>query len=168
MCVHVFGGTSSPGCCNYALQKTAIDNEVRYGEEASQTLLHNFYVDDLLKSVETKESAIRLIRDIKAMSRAGGFNLTKFISNKEVIQSVPEYDRQNDVKNVDLDTSLPLEKAFGVYWDTENDNFRFKIVLKDKPMTRRGMLSIISSIFDILGFVAPHILRGKRILQLLC
>ena len=64
MCVHVFGGTSSPGCCNYALQKTAIDNEVRYGEEASQTLLHNFYVDDLLKSVETKESAIRLIRDI--------------------------------------------------------------------------------------------------------
>ena len=68
-----------------ALQKTAIDNEVRYGEEASQTLLHNFYVDDLLKSVETKELAIRLIRDIKAMSRAGGFNLTKFISNKVVI-----------------------------------------------------------------------------------
>ena len=25
MCVHVFGGTSSPGCCNYALQKRAID-----------------------------------------------------------------------------------------------------------------------------------------------
>ena len=85
MCVHVSDGTPSPGCCNYALQKTATDNEVRYGEEASQTLLHNFYVDDLLKSVQTKESAIRLIRDIKAMSRAGGFNLTKFISNKVVI-----------------------------------------------------------------------------------
>ena len=55
MCVHVFGGTSSPGCCNYSLQKTAIDNEVRHGEEASQTLLHNSYVDDLLKSVETTE-----------------------------------------------------------------------------------------------------------------
>ena len=55
MCVHVFGGISSPGCCNYALRKTAIDNEVRYGEEASKTLLHNFYVDDFLKSVETEE-----------------------------------------------------------------------------------------------------------------
>ena len=55
MCVHVFGVTSSPGCCNYGLRKTAIDNEVRYGEEASKTLLHNFYVDDLLKSVETEE-----------------------------------------------------------------------------------------------------------------
>ena len=36
MCVHVFGGTSSPGCCNYALRKTAIDNKVRYGEETSR------------------------------------------------------------------------------------------------------------------------------------
>ena len=35
-------------------------------------------------------------------------------------------------------------------------------------MTRRGILSIISSIFDPLGFVAPHILGGKRIVQLLC
>ena len=67
-----------------------------------------------------------------------------------------------------MDTSLPLEKALGVCWETENEIFTFKIMLKDKPMTRRGMLSIISSIFDPLGFVAPHTLRGKRILQLLC
>ena len=41
--------------------------------------------------------------------QTGGFNLTKLISNwKLVIQSVPEYDRRNGVKNVDLDTSLPL------------------------------------------------------------
>ena len=169
MCVHVFGSTSSPGCCNYALRKTAIDNEVRYGEETSKTLLHNFYVDDLLKLVETEESAVKLIRDIKAMCQAGGFNLTKFISNKKkVIQPVPEYDRRNGVKTADLDTSLPLEEALGVYWDTENNIFRFKIVLKDKRMTRRGMLLLISSIFDPLGFVAPYTLRGKRILRLLC
>ena len=30
------------------------------------------------------------------------------------------------------------------------------------------MQSLISSIFGPLGFVAPHTLRGKRILQLLC
>ena len=77
MCVHVFGGTSSPGCCNYALRKTAIDNEVRCGEDAYQTLLTSFYVDDFLKSLET---AIRLIRNVTAMCQTGGFNLTKFIS----------------------------------------------------------------------------------------
>ena len=113
----------------------------------------------------TKIVAVRLIRDVKAMCQAGGFNLTKLISNKVVIQSVPEYNKRNGVKNADLDTSLPLEKALGFYWDTENNIFRFKIVLKDKLMARRGMLSIISSIFDPLGFVAPHTQRGKRILQ---
>ena len=83
---------------------------------------HNFYVDALLKSVETEELAVRLIRDVKAMCQAGGFNVAKFMSNKKVvIQSVPEYDRRNGIKNADLDTSLPLEKALGVYWDIEND-----------------------------------------------
>ena len=61
MCVHVFGGTSSPGYCNYALRKTATANEVRYGEEASKTLLHNFYVDDLLKSVGCQMWLVALI-----------------------------------------------------------------------------------------------------------
>ena len=170
MCVHLFGGTSSPGCCNYALQKTAIDNVVRYGEEASKIFLHNFFVDDLLKSVEIEESAVTLIRDVKAMFQAGGFNLTKFISNKKkVIQSVPEYDRKIGVKNAaDLGTSLLLETALGVYSDTENNIFRFKIVLKDRPMKRSGILSLISSIFNPLRLVAPHTLRGKRILQQLC
>ena len=137
-------------------------------EEASQTMQHNLYADDLLKSVESKELAVRLIRDVKAMCQVGRFNLTNFTSNKKVIQSVSEYDRRNVVKNADLDTNLLLEKASGVYWNTKNDIFRFKIVLKDRPMTRRGMLSIISSIFDRLGFVAPHALTGKKILQLLC
>ena len=30
------------------------------------------------------------------------------------------------------------------------------------------MLSIVSSIFDSLGFVAPHTVKGARILQVLC
>ena len=118
--------------------------------------------------METKESAVRLIRDATAMCQAGGFDLTKLILNKKkVIQSVPEYDRRNGVKNADMDTSLPLEKALGVYWDTENI-FRFKSAIKEKPMARRGMLSLTSSIFDPLEFAAQHTLRGKRILQLLC
>ena len=45
MQVHVFGATSSPGCVNFALRKTAEDNEDRYGIDAANTLRHNFYVD---------------------------------------------------------------------------------------------------------------------------
>ena len=34
----------------------------------------------------------------------------------------------------------------------------------EKSMTRRGMLSIISSIYDPLGLVNPHLLKGKKVL----
>ena len=50
MCVHLFGGASSPSCWNYALKRSAIDNEVQFDPEAAKTLMKNFYVDDLLKS----------------------------------------------------------------------------------------------------------------------
>ena len=36
--------------------------------------------------------------------------------------------------------------------------------MKEKPKTKRGMLSTRSSAYDPLGFVAPFILQG-RILQ---
>ena len=48
-CVHVFGGTSSPSCCNYALKRMAYDNRSRYQTDVMDTLNRNFYVDDLLK-----------------------------------------------------------------------------------------------------------------------
>ena len=53
MCAHVFGGTSLPSCSNYALKRTAADNERQSGGKASDTLRRNFYVDGLLKSVNT-------------------------------------------------------------------------------------------------------------------
>ena len=53
-------------------------------------------------------------------------------------------------------------------WDIDKDSFRFKINVKEKPITRRGMLSIISSVFDHLGFVAPFILPAKVLLQTSC
>ena len=53
-------------------------------------------------------------------------------------------------------------------WCTESDTFRFRIELRDKPATRRGIVSTISSVYDPLGAVSPVILVGKQILQALC
>ena len=49
--------------------------------------------------------------------------------------------------------------------DTENDVIKFMIDLKDQPMTRRGMLSVTSSIYDPLGLACPFLLEGRRLLQ---
>ena len=64
MCVHVFGGTSSPSCSNYALKRTSIDGKDQFGLEAAKTLQNNFYVDDLLKSVAQEDQAIQLIKNV--------------------------------------------------------------------------------------------------------
>ena len=37
MCVLVFGGVSSGACSNYALRRTAIENENKYGKDAAGT-----------------------------------------------------------------------------------------------------------------------------------
>ena len=71
-------------------------------------------------------------------------------------------------KNADFDGSLPVERALGIYLYIDKGSFRFKINLTEKPITRRGILSIISSIYDPLGFVAPYTMKGKKLLQQLC
>ena len=167
MCVHVFGGVSSPSCSNYALRKTASDNQEEYGNDAAETLRKSFYVDDLLKSVNTREFASKLVDDVRQMCKAGGFHLTKFICNdKQVLAMIPEEDRRQGVKNQDLITdSHPTESALVIQWNLEHDYLGFCVHLKDTPATRRGMLSTVTSIYDPLGFVAPFILPGRKIIQ---
>ena len=64
--------------------------------------------------------------------------------------------------------ALPIERALGIEWCVESDSFQFRIILKDQPLTRRGILSTVSSVYDPLGFLAPFILTGKLILQEMC
>ena len=101
------------------------------------------------------------------MCAAGGFRLTKFISNdREVISSIPREEQAKEIKNVDLNHDrLPMERALGMLWNIENDQLEFRITLKDRPLTRRGILATISSIYDPLGLVGPLLLPGRKILQ---
>ena len=91
--------TSSPGCANFALKKTASDYEGQCGSEAASFVKNDFYVDDGLKSVPTPEAAISLVKNTKMLCAKGGFNLHKFISNhKAVIDAIPHEDIQRTSK----------------------------------------------------------------------
>ena len=52
-----------------------------------------------------------------------------------------------------------------VLWNIEDDAFGVKAALKSKLMTRRCVLSVLSLVYDPLGFEAPILLKGKQILQ---
>ena len=170
MKVHLFGAVSSPSCSNFALRKTADDNKDEFGDDICDVLLNNFYVDDKLKSHTTVPEAIEKSLKVKDLCSRGGFNLTKYVSNsREVLESIDKKDHGKSVKDLDLSVDLlPAERALGVLWCIENDSFGFRIQLKDSPLSRRGILSTISSIYDPLGFASPFLLQGRRILQQLC
>ncbi|XP_056236444.1 uncharacterized protein LOC130172051 [Seriola aureovittata] len=169
MRVHLFGAASSPGCSNYGLKYLASQNEKDYPAAAS-FIKRNFYVDDGLISVESVDSAIKLVREAQTVCAKGKLHLHKFISNnREVLESVPDSDRAKGVQDVDLNHGeLPVQTVLGVKWSVDSDTFSFKVALNEKSTTRRGILSTIASVFDPLGFLAPFLLQGKKILQEMC
>ena len=170
MTVHLFGATSSPGCANFTLKKVASDFGHLCGEEAANFLKNDFYEADGLKSVSTPEVAIALVKNTKLLCERSGFNLHKFVSNQKAVRdAIPLQDQLKDIQNLDFTKeSLPVERALGVQWCVQSDALQFRVVLKDQPFTRRGILSTVSSVFDPLGLLAPLILTGKINLQELC
>ena len=166
MVVHLFGAKSSPSVCCYAMRRTAEEEKAEISREAFSTVLENFYMDDLLKSVPSEAEAIKLKEELVSTLKKGGFNLSKWISNKPEV--VGESQKQEEsVKELKPDQQ-PIERALGVSWNTKEDSFQFRVVEKDKPSTRRGVLSYIHSLYDPLGFTAPVLLLAKQLLQLLC
>lgn len=94
----------------------------------------------------------------------GGFWLTKWSGNsRKLLTLFSEEQRAQGFQDLALDQdSLPVERMLGIQWCADLDQFKFKISLKDWPLTRRGLLSLVSSIFDPLGFLAPVPIPAKR------
>ena len=130
-------------------------------------LLILFYVDDSLISVSSVKEAIDLLQNSRDLYARAGLKLHKFVSNKlEVLECLPELDKATFFKSFYIRTdSLPLERALKVVWCIQNDTLQFRIELKDNPLTKSGILATVSSIFDPIDFVAPVLLKGKKILQ---
>ena len=85
-----------PSCGNYALRKTAADNENKY--------------------VSNEATAIKLIEVVRKICADGGFYLTKFVSNKkQVLGYIPEEECRKGIFDQDLELGmLPTEKVLGI------------------------------------------------------
>jgi hypothetical protein len=135
MTVHIFGATDSPCAANSALKKTAEYNDGGFDLETTKTVKNNFYVDDLLKSLNSTEEAVRQANELIKLCEMGGFNLTKFMSNdREVLSSIGAEKRADPNLDLSLD-KLPIERTLGIRWNLESDELGFKVVELKKPVT---------------------------------
>ena len=125
-------------------------------------------MDDYLDSFPRTQKAIKTFIDLIKTLSSGGFKLTKFISNsKKILKELLPYGVSQKHSIVDLDLqNTPIKKTLGVLWDMENDLLKVKTMQKDISMTKRGLLSLVSSIFDSLGILTHAIIDPKQITQL--
>ncbi|XP_043244279.1 uncharacterized protein LOC122392955 [Amphibalanus amphitrite] len=169
MTTHLFGASSSPACAMSALNKTADQYEEVFGSDAADFIRRDFYVDDGLTSTTEEKSSVQLVKDTISMCSSGGFELHKFTSNcPEVVASVPESRRAKSLEHVDISERTVIEHALGMKWNLQEDSFHINTDISVKPTTRRGILSMVSSLYDPLGWVAPFTLLGKNIVKQLC
>ena len=77
----IFGAKWSPTSANYCLKRTAIDKQNTSNEENTSTVLRDFYMDDLLKSLPSEDETAQLALQLIELLSRGGFRLTKFMSN---------------------------------------------------------------------------------------
>ncbi|XP_070567324.1 uncharacterized protein [Ptychodera flava] len=112
----------------------------------------------------------KFMADILEKGYAGSCRITKWVSNsREVLEAIPKEERAKEIKDLKLEYDcLPVERALGTSWSVESDTIGFQINIENRPATRRGILSIISSVYDPIGLAAPFILPARILLQDLC
>jgi transposase InsO family protein len=162
---HVFGGVWCASAATYALRRTLVDGK-SCDPLIANTIKRSFYVDDCLKSVETKEEAKKVINQTRQVLKEGGFRLTKFIVNDKSLfyECVPAEDRSDESPNFNFGSN---SKALGIRWHVKKDVFFFLLDLHNGGnVTRRKILQVVSSMFDPLGLVNPVLLGGKLVFQM--
>ena len=167
MTVHVFGNSPSPAVAIHCLRQSAKQGKPHYDPEVEQFVTRDFYVDDGLKSLPTAKGVISLLKRTQIILANSNLRLHKIASNsKEVMDAFPPEDCADNLKDLVLGSDTPpVQRSLGLGWDLETDSFVFKVDIKEKPFTCRGVLSVVNGVYDPLGCVAPVTIQGKHILR---
>lgn len=126
----------------------------------------DFYVDDGLTSVPTVQEAKELIAEAQQLCKHGGLRLHKFNSNhKDVLSCIAPSERAETTDPLKLSPEVILKgHILGIQWSMVSDSFSFNIKAKDHSPTGWGLLTVVASMYDPLGFIASVTLSGKQIL----
>ena len=92
----------------------------------------------------------------------------KFTSNnQDILDSIPQSEKAIKVQDLSFDDAQ-MKRALGISWHLESDCLKFRVQLKNQPDTRRGVLSMLASLYDPLGLVAFFSHLQERVYFKLC
>lgn len=164
-----FGTASAPYLAVRALQQLAHDE----GEDlkaASERVLRDFYMDDLMTGCQTVEEGLKIYKEINEMMIRGGFELQKWVSSDgDLLERMGKVKGEQEGK-LEIGSEKESEKVMkvlGLTWNNATDEFEYSVQLPplSTPVTKRKVISDISRLFDPLGWIAPTIIMAKIFIQ---
>ena len=132
--------------------------------ETVKEIRDNLYVDDLLTGADLPhkhDKAVSMCREAMDIMSQAGMQLAKWCSVQSVVT-------ENSSISCSKQFNSELVKVLGISWNSDKDTFVFDNVLScidSVTCTKRSILSIIASIFDPLGFLAPLTMSVKILFQ---
>ena len=129
-------------------------------EIGTKTIKTQFYVDDLLTGANDINMLCKIKEETTLLLKKGGFELTKFKSNNPLLSD------DNQAKHMKLNDQ-DITSALGIMWNSVTDKFLFSFQPKNHyaVITKRAILSLISSIFDPMGLIYPLVIQPRVLLQ---
>ncbi|XP_044005465.1 uncharacterized protein LOC122850372 [Aphidius gifuensis] len=162
-----YGLKPAPFLALATLRQLEKDEGINY-PLTSSVISQESYVDDIFSGANTPLECMEKIEQLRALFKAGGFPLKKWLSNNDTILSVvpPEDREQSSTLNIQ---DVEVFKQLGVQWHRKDDTFTFSSpsVSNNTRLnaTKREVLSKVAQLFDPLGWITPVIVTGKIFLQ---
>ena len=152
--VVLFGATCSP----YLLQET-MQTHLSQNEEGNK-FVDKFYVDNYMNTYDNQDELVTDKVTLDNVMNQASMPLEEWVSNNEHFNSLYQL-------------AVPVtQNVLGISWNPNTDNMNIvvgeKLIHEDSwRYTKRKVLSLVSSIYDLLGWVSPLTVRGKMFIQTL-
>ena len=178
----VFGVCSSPFQLN-AVLRHHIGKYQDLDPEFVTKLTEGFYVDDLVTGAKSVEEVRSLYLHAKERMQSGGFRLRKWKSSDQALDNEIKSEERK-LERAAEDATYAKEslggtvegkktKVLGVIWDNVSDRLELDFAKmcqnasREHP-TKRGILSVLASLFDPHGILSPVGVTAKILFQDLC
>ena len=169
---HMFGLRSSPFVAIEVIKLHARKEKDKW-PKGSEAVMNSSIVDDVLTSVSTEEELLQLHKELKMLFSDMSMTIHKCASNSERMMSkIPTEQRAKQVCLDDISSEnpelMPVIKALGMVYKPEDDQFRFEYNHEPpENWTLRSFVSAVAKLYDPLGLVAPFLMSGRAIVQVI-
>ena len=166
----VFGLIQSPFLLGGTLEPHLDNSRASFPAEIIEQILECLHVDDLIGGGFTEDKVFQLKKMVIELFKNAGFTLHKWHSNVLMLEDNKTNEEQEITyaKHQLNDLVKDESKILSICWDKRNDKSRVIVSQREGISTKCGILRMLVSVYDPLGFISPVWLTGKIIYRAVC